>query len=204
MQRQEQKTKYNSKRYYDKNAREDPLQVGEEVLALLPAGPTGISATWEGPFTILEKPTSLTYKISAKRRGGIGRVLHRNLLKRYVQEIQSVAVVVADGSQGLDQLHLEELPPQHSEDESKEWIQRVTREAELTNSQRRELAKVLEDHAKTFSDKPGLTSEIEFEINTGMEKPISAYPRNPPLRWREQHDQAIKDMVKDGILERVY
>ena len=48
--KREEEEKKKAKVYYDRKAREDLLQEGDEVLTLLPAGLRGITASWEGPF----------------------------------------------------------------------------------------------------------------------------------------------------------
>ena len=65
----EKKAKEAPKNSFDKKSCKDPLEVGPEVL---PAGARGVSAAWEGPFTILAKPTPVTYQITAIcRKGGV-------------------------------------------------------------------------------------------------------------------------------------
>ena len=199
--KREQETRKKTKSYYDRTAREDPLEEGDQVLALLPAGPRGISASWEGPFTVLQKKSDLTYKVSARRGHGVGRVFHRNLLKRWIQPVDRVAVVVADATQGADQLHLEELPPPKPTLTYQDWRTQVLDQADITDPQKKQLASLLDQHQKTFSDDPGLTTEIEFVINTGDSPPVSTAPREPPKKWKQQHDLSIEDLLRKGILE---
>lgn len=126
MAEQEKTAKKKSKRYYDQGAREDPIEVGEDVLVLMPAGPKGISASWEGPFRVLKKPSPLTYTISAPCRGKIGRTLHRNLLKRFITEVNSVAVVTADGDlDGEEQLELGDQLATPQQNQTNRWDQAV-------------------------------------------------------------------------------
>ena len=94
-----------------------------------------------------------------------------------------VAVVVADSSQGLDQLHLEELSPELENLSFREWKQQVLEGTNLNEDRKQQLGDLLERHRSTFSDEPGLTDRIEFSIDTGQEKPVATAPRQPPLRW---------------------
>ena len=60
-------------------AREDPIDVGEEVLVLLPEDSTGVSAKWHGPYIVQEKPSALSYKIATPNRGRKTRQFHQAL-----------------------------------------------------------------------------------------------------------------------------
>ena len=128
---------------------------------MLPAEPRGISASWQGPFIVLQKKSDLTYKVSGH---GVGRVLHRNLLKRWIQPVDRVAVVVADATQGADRLPLEELPPPKSTLAYRDWKTQVLDQADITDLQKKQLASLLDQHQETFSDDPGLTTEACFNI----------------------------------------
>ena len=198
----EKKAKMKSKRYYDQGAREDPIDIGEDVLVLMPAGPKGISASWEGPFRVLKKPSPLTYTISAPCRGKMGRTVHRNLLKRFIAEVNSVAVVTADGDlEGEGQLELgDQLITHQQENQTNRWDQAVEGN-NLTQAQKQDLKKELEAFEETFSDKPGLTDKTIFSIPTGDSQPISLYPYRVPLKWRQKLDEEIDNLLKMGVIQ---
>ena len=72
----EKRKKTKMKQWYDKSAHDDPLEVGDPVLVLLPEDSTGMKAQWHGPYTVLEKPTPLSYRISTPSRGRKIRQFH--------------------------------------------------------------------------------------------------------------------------------
>ena len=86
MRENDKKSKKTSKHWYDKKSREDPIAVGEDVLVLMPDDNSGLTAQWHGPFSVLEKPTPLTYIISTPSRGRRTRTFHRNMLKRFIPQ----------------------------------------------------------------------------------------------------------------------
>lgn len=109
VQREDKKNKDASKTYYDQRAKEDPLEVGDEVLCMLPAGESGLTAKWEGPYQVLDVLGPLTYLIDKPTRG---RKSHRNHLKRYIYHINLAHIITAeDDSRKLDGLTLGPLIP---------------------------------------------------------------------------------------------
>ena len=81
--------------HYDKSARDDPLEEGDEVLVLHPARPRGLAAQWMGPYLVVEAISPVSYRIGTP--GKNGAILHRNHLKRFVQSHHVSAVLLADG-----------------------------------------------------------------------------------------------------------
>ena len=96
-----------------------------------------------------------------------------------------MAVEVADSSQGMDQIHLEELSPEPDNLSFREWKQQVLEGTNLHEDRKKQLGD-LERHRSTFLDEPGLTDRIDFSIDTGQDKPVATAPRQPPLRWEKQ------------------
>ena len=72
MRREDQKSKDISKAYYDKGAKQDQLEEEDEVICMLPAGDSGLTAKWEGSYMVkkdlINKPT----------KGKEGRRVHRS------------------------------------------------------------------------------------------------------------------------------
>lgn len=105
-----------------------------------------------------ERVSPVTNKIATPGRRGA--ILHRNHIKRYVRSIQTNHVVLADGQ--LDRQGELELPlmpgpagPQPTP-EAEELM------AKLTEEQRYQLTKLLEEFSSTFSDTPGTTNRLRW------------------------------------------
>jgi len=67
------KAKDRSKVWYDRKAVEDPLEVDDQVLYMLPTGEGGLTAKWEGPYNVIEVLGPLTYFIDKPTNGKRGR-----------------------------------------------------------------------------------------------------------------------------------
>ena len=77
---------------YDRNARHRELEVGCQVLVLLPSSTNKLLAQWQGPYKVLEKIGSVNYTINMhdcrKRR----QVVHVNMLREFYQPSDQTAV----------------------------------------------------------------------------------------------------------------
>ena len=87
------------KHHYDKRARPRELNVGSEVLVLLPTHNNKLLMQWKGPYKVLEKTGVNDYRVSVK---GKVRTYHVNLLKEYVvrkeEEMKGKPVMELAGS----------------------------------------------------------------------------------------------------------
>lgn len=189
--------KAKSKSHYDKSARDDPLQEGDEVLLLHPEGPKGWKASWAGPYLVEQVLSPVTYKISTP--GKRGAVMHRNHLRQYVRMMQVNHVVLADAElDGQGQL---ELPPTPAERQME-----VSPEAEealktLNKTQRSQLDALLKEFEDIFSTTPGKTDAAVMEIDTGTSKPSNVHPYRVPVRWKEKLDKEIRQLLSLGIIQ---
>lgn len=59
----EMKKKTEAKVWYDRNARQQTFEVGEQVLVLLPALKDKLLAEWQGPYTINKRITDVTHEV---------------------------------------------------------------------------------------------------------------------------------------------
>ena len=79
MKKAQRKQKY----YYDKKSKERMLEVGDEVLVLIPSKRSKLKLEWEGPYKITNKITSVDYEIETPGRKKEKKVYHVNLLKKW-------------------------------------------------------------------------------------------------------------------------
>jgi len=177
--------------------------VGEEVLALMPETPRGFTAKWEGPFTVTDKPTPLTYRISApgRSKGKKGRVVHRNLLKRMIADVNAVTVVTVSEEAGTGQLDIWERSAVRTHALKDRW-ETATNLNHLDKKQQDELKGVLDAFEPTFSDVPGLAKNFTFPIPTGQTKPVAQYPYRVPLKWRDKLEEEIETLLSLGIIRK--
>ena len=71
---------------------------------------------------------------------------------------------------------------------------------ELEKEQLAELNELLQEYDSLFSDVPGITHLVEFEIDTGNAKPIATKPYPIPHKFREDTEKEIEQLLKDDII----
>ena len=194
---QEQRSKQDRKKWYDKKSRDDPLKIGEDVMVLLPEESAGAFARWHGPFTILERPTPLTYIISTPARGRKTRTFHRNLLKRFIKPAAEIMQVIVAEEETGEQDQLDIVHPPTIETSCQEWTPECNH---LSNQQTADLQKILQDFQDVFNDTPGTTKTAEHVIPTGDAIPISQPPYRIPLKWKQQMAEEEKQLLDNGTI----
>lgn len=139
--------------YYDRKARERKLQVGDQVLILLPTNNNKLLLQWKGPFPVVEQKGSCDYRIDVN---GELKLLHSNMLKKYYSrpDVNCVDVTAAVVEEEPEQLHLPSLC-------QKETWRQVKISKNLSDEQQTEVRAVLEDYKEVWSDVPGRTSSLE-------------------------------------------
>ncbi len=70
------------KMYYDRKARPKSLKIGSKVLLLLPVKRNKLLLQWRGPYTVLERMSTVNYRIQVGRKV---KNFHVNMLKPYVE-----------------------------------------------------------------------------------------------------------------------
>ena len=123
---------------------------------MLPAGESGLTTKWEGPYVVKKVLGPLTYLIDKPTKGKEGRRVHRNHLKRYIHHVTLAHVITAeDDDRSTDRLILgPALPHQGQQPDADQWNRAVDIKA-LTLDQRRDLLQLLTSYEDTFSDFPG-------------------------------------------------
>jgi len=72
---------------------------------------------------------------------------------------------------------------------------------ELTEEQRGEVMKVLEEFQDVFTDVPGLTNFGKHSITLTTEEPIHSKPYSLPHAMQKEVEKELDDMLKLGIIE---
>ncbi len=72
------------KTWYDQLARERGFDVGEKLLVMLPSQENKLLAKWQGPFEIKNQLGPTTYEVATPGQDRASRILHVNLLKKWV------------------------------------------------------------------------------------------------------------------------
>ena len=69
-----------TKHRFDKDARERTFAEGDQVLVLLPVGHGKLAAQWQGPYSVIERVSPVTYAIDMSVKKKRKRILHVNML----------------------------------------------------------------------------------------------------------------------------
>ena len=142
-----QKSQIKQKKYYDRRTKVRTFGKGDEVLVLLPTDSNKLLLKWKGPFEILERVRGDDYRIQLVGRT---KAFHANMLKKYwSREHEDRAhvshVMVFELEEGdEDKLSL-------FTSSQTETYKNVKVNQELTEEQRGEVMKVLEEFQDVFT-----------------------------------------------------
>ena len=78
-----ERTQQKQKAIYDRRAKLRSLEVGDDVLVLLPMRRNRLKLEWVGPYTVTQKVTSVDYKVETPGRHRGSKIYHINLLKKW-------------------------------------------------------------------------------------------------------------------------
>ncbi len=71
-------------RYYNRAAQPREFQTGDQVMVLVPTSACKFLATWQGPYTVVERVGPVTYRVRQPGRRRPVQLYHINLLKKWV------------------------------------------------------------------------------------------------------------------------
>ena len=172
------------KEAYDKGKVDRQLEVGSLVLTRIPGLGSKLEDSWEGPWEVVKKLSSVNYRIKSLAKARKQKVVHINNVKRYVEKeecVQALTVVA------------EEV-----QEDSK--VKLRVEKCEGFNEE--ELEGVLVESKEILVDNPGETGvvmmDIELEPGTRV---ISQRPYRIPEKMKEGVRKEIEDMLEGGIIE---
>ena len=79
------KAQRRQKEWFDRQARERELKVGEKVVILLPTSASKLLAKWQGPFVVKGRKGRVNYEVDMGGRRKKCRTFHINMLKPWVE-----------------------------------------------------------------------------------------------------------------------
>ena len=99
-----EQAKTKSKTWYDKNARHRSFEPGQLVLVCLPIRGRPLEAKYCGPYRVMNKKGPVDYLIATQNRKKVGlqRVCHVNMLKEYVSRTDTESVDVSIGDKNIE------------------------------------------------------------------------------------------------------
>lgn len=199
----EEVSKIEQKRYYDRKARHRSFEVGDKVLVLLPTSTKKLLAQWKGPVSVTEKVSPVDYRVQYDN--GVRKVYHINMLKRWIERDDDN--VVSDEKVMTAVCHAD------SSDDDDEWIGNpllhvrdtvndVTISQRLTQKQKGELQDCLDQFSSVLSNVPGRTSLLKHRVVTTSEIPVFQKPYQIPHALRNEVKRELSVMLEAGIVEQ--
>ncbi|XP_065928583.1 uncharacterized protein [Magallana gigas] len=195
----EEVSKIEQKRYYDRKARHRSFEVGDKVLVLLPTSTKKLLAQWKGPVSVTEKVSPIDYRVQYDN--GVRKVYHINMLKRWIERDDDN--VVSDEKVMTAVCHAD------SSDDDDEWIgnpllhvrdtvKDVTISQRLTQKQKGELQDCLDQFSSVLSNVPGRTSLLKHCVVITSEIPVFQKPH----ALRDEVKRELSVMLEAGIVEQ--
>ena len=187
--RKETVAKSKMKAQFDKRVSIKDFVEGDMVLVWKPGIHAKMGASWDGPYVVGKKCSPVTFTVHVPGRGGKGKVLHVNLLKRWntpASHIHRVAIVVEEDE----------------EDEICPVGLRLGRPVFVPSGQQQAaLDEVLCAFPEVLRKEPGRTNLASLVINTGDHAPVSSHPYRIAPRWRDEVKNQIDLLLQLGIIQ---
>ena len=194
------------KHYYDRKTRPRSLQVGDQVLILLPSEQNKLLMQWKGPYTVKQVISKTDYSVNVNDKP---RTYHINLLKKYIprehqtEEDNALLSIFDVGNVSImendheDQDRDGELPDLYLKNEqSTEAI--IGKQ--LNEEERKVVKNVINNYSDIFSNLPGTTQLIQHKVILTSQDPIRSKPYPTPYSIRESLKSDIQDMLEMGVI----
>lgn len=192
-----QEAQNRSKKYYDQKIKNVSYEIGDKVMLYQHARTNKLQMQWTGPKKVVKKISETNYiieEITGKRKQSL---VHVNLLKPYYEKAEIVAMTITQPGEDRNELNIPKLEARKDATvlTPKEVLEKAKGVGLLTENQRDELKKLIQEFPGLFSNRPGRTELIEHDIVLKEEKIIRtrAYSHSP--RIREIIDKEIDKML---------
>ena len=195
------KAQRKQKSYYDRGTKARTLEVGDQVLVLLPMQVNKLKLAWNGPYQILRQVTPVDYEVSTPGRRQEKKIYHINLLKLWRQPstpaVPNLLAVIEEMPEDE-----QDLGPWYPDGESEdaEFDESKIQTPGLTAEEREQLMEVVREFASVFSEVPGRTSAAEHVILVGDGVPIRQKPYRVPYSRRGQVKLEIQKMLDAKVI----
>ncbi|XP_068225262.1 uncharacterized protein, partial [Palaemon carinicauda] len=191
------------KHYYDRRCRPRSLQVGDQVLILLPTDSNKLLMQWKGPFNVENIVGKNDYGINIH---GKVRTYHINMLKKYLQRAKDVildtACAVFDNvSNSSIDIHEDEELLEIAPTSGSETIKDIMFGLNLDLHQERQIKELVREYEDIFTDIPGTSNKGEHKIELTSHEPVRSKPYPVPYGVRASLRKEIKDMLDMGIIQ---
>ncbi len=185
----EKAAKIAMKTSYDRGSRKQVFQVGDLVLVLKPTTRVKLHGQWQGPYTVVEKLSELTYRVRKLNTSSRLFTYHTNFMKLW-QSPSAVCMLATVADDDMDDpswvLHPEEGP--------------MTVGSEFPPEQLKQLREALEPILGTFSNEAGSTDRATMSIDTGEAEPVYTPPYRVPHAQMPALRAEISKMLQAKVI----
>lgn len=204
------------KTYFDLKSQERKLEIGDEVLVLLPDSNNKLLIAWKGPFPVIEKRGKLNYVIDDN---GNSKLFHINLLKKYHRRACVGSAEIADSTEESfrsfvgnvniafhasiisDEKFCESNPCEIFTPEIGESYSSYSIGDNLSAERKLEVDRLMKTYSDVMNDRPGCTSSYIHDINLLTTKPIRAKHYPIPLHLKSEFDIEVEKLLNLGIIQ---
>lgn len=201
-----EKAQLRQKRAY--KAKPQSLNVGDQVLVLLPKPRNRFKLEWVGPYTVTRKLTSVDYEVEIPGRRSEKKIYHVNLCKKWypAQPDVSTACLAVLGTDSETEGE-EEIPVTGVQWEDDLYstgegsaMNLADVASNLTIQQQQQLQELMEEFPAIFRETPGRTTLTEHEIHVGDAAPIWQKPYRVPYSQRHVVKRELEEMMAAGVI----
>ena len=195
-----EKSQKKYKRHYDRKAKLRRLEVGDQVLILLPTDSNKLLMQWRGPYTVE----------SCVEDGSKTKTYHVKMLKKYISREPEGKVVPVDDIDGTTVavagvIHQDIAPelgevPDWEGYRQREGVRDVKLGDELPEDQRHVLKDLVRRYPDVFTDMPGETDVIQQQIRLTDDTPIRCKPYPLPYAIRVELRNEVDTMLEMGVV----
>ena len=199
------------KSYFDKKTSKRSFKINDEVLLLQHDSSNKLLMRWKGPFKIVEVRSNINYVIDMN---GTKKLYHINMLKRYHRRATSDKPNIANEQTALESVGIvNNIDPvqfctiddfeeetnffSFDSDDSKD----INISPHLNADQSRDVEKILNKYAKTFSNVPGNTDTVTHNIELKSKEIICRRNYPVPLHLKKYFDDEVDKMLEMGIIQ---
>ncbi len=164
-------------RHYNRAAQPREFQPGDRVMVLVPTAACKFLATWQGPYTVLERIGPVTYRVRQPGRRRTEQLYHINLLKKWVGTRDQLVALACTEPVVVDT------------------------NPHLSAAQKGELQHLIGQFSDVFSPLPRQINVIQHDIQTPPGVIIRQRPYRVPEARRRAIEEEIQQMLKLGVIE---
>ena len=208
---QAERAQQRQKKAYDRGAKQRKVNVGDEVLVLLPKPQNRLKLEWVGPYKVTREVTPVDFEVETPGRRSERKIYHINLLKKwYASPLDTceacLALIAADDTD--DQEEEEECPAvKGAADDLYSGggagvmpIDLQTVAPNLTGEQQQQLQGLVDDFPSVFQTTPGRTTITQHQIYVGDAAPIRQKPYRIPYSRRDMVKRELEEMEAAGVI----